>query len=313
MTLRNPRLGKAPHIAVSPRPELVLRHRALPPIARAASRKNVVDAVRSTSADRQAMVRLEFSNRTAISTGSPVLDDEGPPFGRRERGTGNAPPMIAGTPPSLHLLGIAAGPTPKAAEDLCGILCVLATSVRPSLFAARLGYCPALAQYAQSVPSVPRSGVLSKTISVGRLGTSSRLSALLRRASRPDTSSPVHSVVLEPFVAPSLSSLFGGTTLFRIASEPLSFALLGKCLGIGSQHCHASRCRSAASSAVTFCVVSVVSNPGASTRFGRSLLLLAQLSWRAQYLPVSHVCSNPAIVSPARSATERNAYWSCLR
>lgn len=224
------------------------------------------------------MVSFEFSSRTAIHTGSPVLDDEGAPFGRRERGTGDAPPVIAGTPPSLHLLGIAAGPTPKAGEDLSGILCVLATPVRPSLFAARLGYCPALAQYAQSVPPVPRSGVLSKTISVGRLGTSSRLSALLRRASRLDTSSPILGVVFAPFVAPSLSSLLGGKTLFWIASEPLSLALLGKCLGISSQYCHPSRCRSAASSAVAFGVVSVANNPGASTRFGRSLLLVAQLS-----------------------------------
>ena len=227
------------------------------------------------------MVSLEFSPGTAIRTGPRVLDDEGPPFGCRERGTGNAPPMIAGTPPSLHLLGIAAGPTPKVGEDPCGILCVLATSVRPSLFAARLGYGPALAQYAQAVPSVPRSGVLSKTISVGRLGTSSRRSALPRRASGPDTSSPILGVVLEPFVAPSLSSLLGGATLFRIASEPLSLALLGKCLGIGSQYCHPSRCRSAASSAVTFRVVSIDSHPGASTRLGGALLL-AQVSWVAQ-------------------------------
>jgi len=227
------------------------------------------------------MVGLELTGRTAIRTSSPVLDDEGPPFGRRECGTGDAPPMIAGTLPSLDLLGIAPGPTLKAGEDLGGILGVLATSVRPSLFAARLGYCTALAQYAQSVPPVPRSLILSKTISVFTVCTSSRLSPLLRRASGLDASPPILGVLFEPLLAPSLGSLLGGATLLRIASQPLSLALRGKCIGISAQSCEPSRCRSAASSAVAFCVVRVANNPRASTRFGGSLLL-PQFSWSTQ-------------------------------
>ena len=187
VSLPNPRLGNAPHIAVSPRHELVLRQRALPPIALPARRKDVVDAVQSTSANRQAMVSLKLTGRTAIRTSSPVLDDEGPPFGRRECGTGNAPPMIAGTLPRPDLLGIATGPTLKTGEDLGGIFSVLATSVRPCLFAPRLGDCTALAQNAQSVPPVPRSLLLSKAISVFTVGTSSCLSPLLRRASGVDS------------------------------------------------------------------------------------------------------------------------------
>lgn len=124
------------------------------------------------------MVSLEFTGRTAIRASSTVLDDEGPPFGRRERRTGDAPPVIAGTLPSLDLLGIAAGPALKAGEDLGRILCVLATSVRPSLFPVCLGDCAPLAQYARSVPPVPRSEVLSKTLSVFTIGTSARLSPL---------------------------------------------------------------------------------------------------------------------------------------
>jgi hypothetical protein len=219
------------------------------------------------------MVSLEFSGRTTIRTGSPALDDKGAPFGCRERRSGAAPAVIAGTLPSPDLLRVENGPAFKAGEDSGGILCVLATSVRPNLCAARVGQCAALAQHAQSVPAVPRSGVLSKAIRVIRLASSSSLSPLLRRTPCLDTSLPKLGVVFKTFLAPSLSSFLRGTTLLGIASEPLSVALLGKRLRIISQSCHPLRCRSAASGAVAFRVVSVTNDPGPSTRFGGSLLL----------------------------------------
>ena len=223
------------------------------------------------------MVSLEVSNCPAICTRSAVPQYKSVPFRRRKGRTGATPTVIAGPLPGFDLLGIAGSPALEAREDWGGILRVLAASVRPDLFAAGVGQRATLVQHAQAVPPVPRSGILSLTVGVFRIGPSARHPPLFGRTSCLDSSPTVLRVVFEPLPPPSVGSSPHDTALLWIAAEPLSLALLSERHRISPQSLRPSRRRSATDATVALGVFSVVSDPAASTRL-RSPLLLTKLS-----------------------------------